>query len=107
MNPIAWIFLAASVGLILYSTWLKGRKGEWLLGGVGLIYIAYAVIFIVWVAIRTGDFDISLQGWSTIEREEQAVSAFASLQPEYYLTYASGLTCIALALLRNKIVGKL
>ena len=28
---LAWVYLAASVGLILFSTWLKGRKGSWLL----------------------------------------------------------------------------
>jgi hypothetical protein len=103
---LAWIYLAASIGLLLLSTWLKGRKGRWLLGGIGLIYIAYASIAVIWVAIRTGDFDISLQGWSTIGRGMEAVNVFASLQFGYYLAYGAGLMCIAMALLRNIIVGK-
>jgi hypothetical protein len=105
---LAWVYLAVSAGLILFSTWLKGRKGRWLLGGTGLIYIAYAAIaaFIV-IANRTGDFGISLQGWSTFESlEQQTVNVFTSLQFGYYLAYAAGGLCIALALLRDIIVGK-
>ena len=28
---LAWVYLAASAGLILFSTWLKGRKGQFLI----------------------------------------------------------------------------
>ncbi len=103
---LAWVYLAASVGLILFSTWLKGRKSKWLLGGAGLVYIAYAAIAVIWIAIRTGDFGFSMQGWSTSYHQNQTINAFASLRFGYYLAHASGLMCIALALLRDIIVGK-
>jgi hypothetical protein len=78
-----------------------------LLGGIGLIYIAYAAIAIfVVVANRTADFGVSLQGWSTITAQGQTGSILTSLKPAYYLAYAAGGMCIALALLRNMIIGR-
>ncbi len=104
---LAWVYITASVGLILYSTWLKGVKGRWLLGCVGLIYIAYATIaaFVV-IASRTSDFGISLQGYSVILQLGTQIPVEANLPFGYYLAHTSGLMCIALALLRNKIIGK-
>lgn len=109
-NMLAWIYIAISVGLILFSTRLKGRKGSWLLGGIGLIYIAYAAVaaFIV-IAGRLGDYNVSLQGWSPIIPEipvEDEAEMLSSLQFGYYLAYAAGFMCIALALLRSIIIGK-
>ena len=49
---LAWVFVAVSAGLILLSSWLKGRKGSWLLGGIGLIFISYTAIA-VFVVINT------------------------------------------------------
>ena len=104
---LAWIYLAASVGLILFSTWLKGIKGRWLLGSIGLIYVIYAAVAVfVVIANRTADFGISLQGWSTITVQGQTGSILTSIKPAYYLAYAAGGMCIALALLRNMIIGK-
>lgn len=100
---LAWVYIAASVGLVLYSTWLRGRKAKWLLGGVGLTYIAYAAIAVIWVAIRTGDFAMSLQGHSLVQGE---IDAYASLRFGYYLAYAAGGLFLVLALLRNIIVGR-
>jgi len=108
---LAWVYLAVSAGLILFSTWLKGRKGRWLLGGIGLIYIAYAAIaaFVV-IANRTGDLGILLQGQSTLQGGggfgEQTILISTGLQFGYYLAYAAGGLCITLALLRDIIVGK-
>ena len=108
---LAWVYLAASVGLTLYSTWLKGRKGQFLLGGIGLIYIAYAAIAVfVVIANRTADFGISLQGWSPlmveVEGVEDWVDINASLPFGSFLAYAAGGTTVVLALLRGIIVGR-
>lgn len=104
---LAWIYLAASVGLILGSAWLKGRKGKWLLGGIGLTYITYAAIAIfVVVAGRLGDFGMPLQGWGSIIEYGGDASIHGGLRFGYYLAYAAGGMCIVLALLRDKIVGK-
>ena len=106
-SALAWAYIAASIGLVLFSTLLKSRKGRWLLGGIGLTYIAYVVVAIfVVVANRIADFGISLQGWSNKSYVEVVVSYFSSLQPGYYLVYAAGGMCIALALLRNIITGR-
>ena len=102
---LAWIYLAASVGLILYSTWLKKRRGRWLLGGIGFINVIYAVIAVIWIAIRTSEIGIPLQGYRFITETLEPVDAYTSLQFGYYLAHASGLVCIALALLRNRIIG--
>ncbi|MFC1846454.1 hypothetical protein ACFLYS_00135 [Chloroflexota bacterium] len=112
---LAWAFLAVSAGLILFSIWLKGNKGRWLLGGVGLIYIAYTAIaaFVV-ISGRLSEFGISLQGWSTIEIivegteaiSDQIISVLANLRFGYYLAYIAGAICILSALFRNIITGK-
>ena len=105
---LAWIFIAVSVVLLLFSTWLKGGKGRWLLGSIGLIYITYAVIAVIWIAIRTGDFGISLQGTSFAEGPVGIGGAiiYANIRFGYYLAYVAGVMCIALAFFRNKIIGK-
>lgn len=103
---LAFIYLGASVGLMLLSTWLKGKKGGWLLGGVGLVYIGWAVVAVILVAIRTGDFGASLQGQSKIITGEAVTPTLdASLRFGYYLAYAAGLITIALALIRSKMLG--
>lgn len=109
-SVLAWIYIGISGGLILLSTFLKGNKGRWLLGAVGLGYIAYVVVAIfVVVSNRIADVGISLTGWSSkvyVDVIEVTVTYFTSLQPGYYLAYAAGGLCIVLALLRNKVVGE-
>ena len=103
---LAWVYLAASAGLILFSTWLKGRKGQFLLGGIGAIYIAYAAIavFIV-IANRIADFGVPLQG-QAVYFDQVFVLIDTRLLFGYNLTYAAGGMCIVLALLRDTIIGK-
>ena len=105
---LALIYIGVSVGLMLYSTWLKGRKGWWVLGGIGLIYIGYAAIaaFIV-IANRIGDFGIPLQGTTSIMWGGQKANIYADLRVGYWLAYATGLMCIALAIVRKKIIVSL
>jgi MFS family permease len=106
---LAWIYLAASVVLALLSTWLKDRKGKWLLGGIGLVYIAYAAIAITWIYIRTGSlqYDIPLQGHTHwYEQGEVTVNAWTSIGRAHYLAYVAGAMFVILALLRDIITGK-
>jgi hypothetical protein len=106
-NMLAWIYIAISVSLILFSTRLKRGKGSWLLGSIGLIYIAYAAVaaYVV-IAGRLRDFNVSLEGWSWINTAAEEVQMYSKLQFGYYLAYAAGFMCVALALLRGIIVGK-
>jgi hypothetical protein len=109
---LAWIYIAVSVGLIFFSTLLRGRKGQLLLGGVGLIYTSYAAIaaFLV-IANRTASFGIPLQGLSQQVGGGGVVELTifyirTNLRFWYWLAYAAGGMCIVLALLRNTIIGK-
>ena len=109
LSVIAWIFLPSCIGFLLYSLGMRGKKGKLLLGGVGCAYIAYAVAAVIYAAISTGDFGLSLQGYSFIHEDmgvpwETAV--YAKLLPGYYLAHGVGVLCIVLALLRDRIIGK-
>jgi hypothetical protein len=106
---LAWIYLGVSVVLAVASTWLKDRKGKWLLGGVGLVYIVYAATAIIWIYIRTGShvYDIPLQGFTSWhEQGEVEVNAWTSITQTHYLAYVAGALFIVLALLRDIIIGK-
>ena len=106
---LAFVFLGTSVLLVMFSTWLKGKKGQLLLGTVGLIYIAYVLIAIyVVVTNRIGIYNMSLQGHSILSEVagDQAVEADSSLRFSYYLAIASGFYIILLAMLRKFILGK-
>ncbi len=105
----AFVYLSVSVLLVMSSTWLKGKKGQLLLGTVGLIYIAYVLIAIyIVVSNRIGDYNMSLQGHSILSEVagDQAVEADSSLRFGYYLALASGFYIILLAMLRKFILGK-
>ena len=103
---LAWFYLAASVGLIIFSMWLRGRKGRWLLGSIGLIYVVYAAIAAFFViADRAADFGAPLQGHA-VYFEEVFVNIDTRLLFGYYLAHTSGFMCIILALLHNTITGK-
>jgi hypothetical protein len=103
---LAWGYLAFSVVLALASTWLKGSKARWLLALVGLVYIVYAVAGILWIRQRTGErFGIKFQGYTYIP-EAAGIDVDARVLLGYYLAPVSGALFVALALLRNLIVGK-
>jgi hypothetical protein len=93
--------MGVSVGLIALSAFLKGRKGRWLLGTVGLIYIIYAVIALIEISMRTGDYQILVQGQITSSYGYTVTTGF---HIGYYLAYVSGAVCLVLALLRDKIL---
>lgn len=107
LTVAAWVFLAVSIGLLLYSIWLKVKWGKLLVGGVGLAYIGFAVIATIYAAIRTGDYGMSLLGPGYISMgPEMGTGVDATLRFGYFMAYGVGLLCIALALLRDKITGK-
>jgi hypothetical protein len=105
---LAWVYLAVSVVLALLSTWLKDRKGKWLLGGIGLVYIGYAAIAIIWIYFRTkSGYNIKLQGHSWWDVDgEVFVNAFTRVGTGHYLAYVAGALFVVLALLRDIIIGR-
>jgi len=106
LTVVAWAFLAVSVGLLLYSMCLKGKRGKLLLGLVGLAYIGFTVTATIYAAISTGAYEMSMIGASSVTVSGIPGDVYASFQPGYYLAYGVGLLCIALALLRDKVTGK-
>ncbi len=100
---LAWVYMGVSIALILLSMFLKGRKGRWLLGITGTVYIIYAVVALFLIIDRTGFYSVPLQGEVFTEGESITQTGF---HPGYYLAYASGLLCLILALLRDKILVK-
>ena len=105
---IAWVYVAVSIGLAFLSTWLKGRKGQLLLGLVGGGYITYVLVaaFMV-ISNRLGALDIPMQGmFSTLGPGETIITVTTSLRFGYYLAYAAGGLFLLLALLSSLIAGK-
>ena len=101
---LARIFLAASIILAIFSSWLKGKKGHLLLGLIGISWIGYGLGALYLISIRTAEYGISIQG--TVDLDTFPVVATSSFQPGYYLAYAAAFLCLVLALTRNRITGK-
>ena len=97
--------------MILLGTFLKGKKGSWLLGSIGLIILIYTAVTVIRIYFRTADLEVPLQGILYIpppEGEAQGIGAdiATGFQVGYYLSYVAGLACILLALLRKTITGE-
>jgi len=115
--PLMWIYLGVCVAAFLYALWVGEKVFEWsklkfklakvLIGGVGLSYILVAVSAVILAAIRIGEFGMLLVGESYVSTGWVAgTEVNASLLSGYFLAHGVGVMCIALALLRDKIVGK-
>jgi hypothetical protein len=113
-----WLCMAALVFSLFASDKTKIRLGrlklslpQALVGGVGASFIVFVVVFIGVVAIRAPQFyNAPLQGSIFVrmaEHEGQAQSYVETgLQFGYWLACAAGALLVALALLRDRIVGK-
>lgn len=100
----AWGYMGVSIGLAMYSTWLKTRWGSLLLGFIGLGLIAYAAVAInIVVKNRLAVFQIPLEGSTTVYN---MVKIHADLQFGYYLSYIAGGIIVVLALFHALLIGK-
>jgi hypothetical protein len=109
---LAWLYVAASFGLALWSTWLKGKKGQLLMAVVGVMFAAYAATtaYVV-IANRVADFGGTLTGPSLISVPQQdnsdvKLNLNGKLQMGWYLAYVAAGVMVLLALLRRIIAGK-
>jgi hypothetical protein len=100
---VAFVFLGVSVALILFSTWLKGKKGQWLLGLSGLIYTGYAVGCLIMLSNGVKKAGYPLQGMVYF----QSSLITTSFKPVYYAMFIAGAALVLLALLRNIIAPAL
>jgi hypothetical protein len=98
---LAFMYLIVSLAVALGSTWIKGRKGFWLLLACGIGYLVY-ISAATWIIIQRLDtFDIVLQGASRVSYNVRNVSFQSSLGLGFYLAYVSGVLMILLAFLRR------
>lgn len=119
--PLMWTYLGICIVSLSFSLLPKGEVvgsgklklslSQVIIGGVGVSYIAVAVLATIVAAIRTGDFFGGLPLQGSIELTEANGVPYPTLVdtrllPGYYLVYFTGLFFIALGLLRNKIIGK-
>jgi hypothetical protein len=90
---------------MLWGALLKNKIGKWLIGTVGAVYILYVIVAIVRIAMRTGIYGVPLVG-HIILVNQNGESVYSSLHIGYYLACVSGLACLSLALLRDRITGQ-
>jgi hypothetical protein len=102
-------FTAVSTTLVIWSTFIRGRKGQLVLGFTGIIYIGYALAaaFLV-ISPRIEEWGGSLQGYSEVMIKDygELVQLTTSLEPGYYLACIAGVSCVSLAFFRSVITGK-
>lgn len=119
---LMWVYLAACMAVLLISLFASAKVklgiARWkfslpqvLVGGVGISYIVFVVVCVAVIAMRAPQFyNAPLQGSVFIHMAEHEGNAESyvetSLQMGYWLACAVGPLLVALALLRNKIVGK-
>jgi hypothetical protein len=116
--PLMWVYLGVCLLALLMSLFFSD---EWfamgkrkvtvasaLIGFAGLAYIIYVVVFPIVVAVRAPEFGgVQLQGSVFISVNPHTESyVTTSLQQGYWLACTVGPVLVALALLRNKIIGK-
>jgi len=98
----AWAYAGVSAVLALASTWIKGKKGTFLLSAVGLGYMAYALVamFVV-VKNRLAESGIALQGLTASGLYKQVGMSFdSSITAGFYLALAAGALFVILAAIR-------
>lgn len=106
-SVLAWAYIALVIASVILGMYLKGKKGIILMSLAGLSYVVYVSVAIyVVVTNRLADFNIALQGYSTLQQQIGSIVVNAKLQTGFYLAYASGAACIVLGLLRHIIQGK-
>lgn len=117
--PFMWLYLGVCIAALLFAAWIKdkvirliGRNfnlSRLIIGAVGISYIIVPVIAFVYAKMQSAEFGANFLGYTYLQVDPHTggfADLNASLQWGYWLTYVVGLILIALALLRNKILGK-
>ncbi len=107
-SVLAWCYIALVIIFVISGMFLKGKKGMILMSLAGLSYVVYVSIAIYVVTTnRLADFNIALQGYSTIQQQIGSIVVNARLETGFYMAYIAGTACFVLGLLRDIIQGKL
>jgi hypothetical protein len=116
--PLMWVYLgvcliALFMSLFFTEEWVGVGKRQFslaqlLIGFAGLAYIIFVVVFPIVISMRAPDFHgVPLQGSVFISMNEHTESFVVStLQPGYWIACVVGPFLLALALFRDKIIGK-
>jgi hypothetical protein len=125
--PLMWAYLVVALAVLLVGMFVKditvrlGKLGtllprwlmrlslpQWLVGGVGVSYIIFVVVFLIYAYIRISDMGVLLVGTSyiVVGGFELGAEALANFEPGFYLACVAGPLCLVLGLLRNKIIGR-
>jgi hypothetical protein len=102
-------FIAVTILIMMRSTFLKGMKGQLMLGSAGLAYICYALSAAhLVITPRITELGGTLQGTAEIMIEDyrELVLITTSLENGYYLAYAAGGLAVLLALARGMLIRK-
>lgn len=115
--PLAWAYLGLAIAAILIGTWIKdtsiglfGRKfnlSKLIIGIAGFSYIVVVIVAVIVMAIRTGPVGLHLVGRSFfVVGPTEATWVSARFLFGYWLACGVGPLLLALALLRDKIIGR-
>ena len=114
--PLMWVYLAICIIALLYSMWFRQTKikmgkrtlnlSRLLIGIVGASYIIVAVLALIVAAIRTGDYFNMKLLEPVIIQEYPEVWVEGSFLIGYYLVYGTGILCVIIALLGDRITGR-
>ena len=103
---LAWAFMGIICLLALLSTFLKGLKGQLLLGAVGIGTLAYALVAIfVVIKERLTEMGIALQG-ETFLGGGLRLTIQSDIEQGFYIMVICASALIILAALRFLIAGK-
>jgi hypothetical protein len=104
---LAWSYVGISIGLALYSTWIKKWWGQFLLGLIGLGVASYAFVAMnVVIKNRLVFYNMPLEGPGIIASDLAAFTVYNHINNAFYMAYVAGGLMILLALLHNIIAGK-
>jgi len=116
--PAMWVFLALCLLALLVGMFVKDIKigfgkfkitlPQFLIGGVGLAYLAAGVVMAVYAAVRMkAMMDVPLVGKGFIDQGDPLIAnVYTRLTTAYYLIYVVAAMLILLAIFRNVIIGK-
>ncbi len=103
---LAFLYMIVSLVLVNASTWIKNKKGFWLLFICGLGYIIYILAATYIISQRLDTFGLILQGETRVSFNVRNVTFQSALRPGYYLAFASGVILVILAFLRDAFMKK-
>ncbi len=99
---LAWVYLTANVILLSLGTFSKRKSSDFILGGLGVTYIIYALVaaFVV-IKNRLAVFDIRFQGTTNLMLGlNERTLIHTGLQPGFYLALGTGILIIVIAFTR-------